>query len=88
VLEVQHKKKSRGRAKLLVVQENVQPGSSDSAHSNIPSGEEERFVRAPATPIHVLQRIGRQLGIDESLLTKEKLEAAPEDSAKGKSANV
>jgi hypothetical protein len=47
-----------------------------------------RFVRAPATPIHVLQRIGRQLGIDESLLTKEKLEAAPEDSAKGKSANV
>jgi hypothetical protein len=88
MLEVQPKKKSRGRAKLLVVQVHDQPGPADSAHSNSPSGEEERFVRAPATPIHVLQRIGRQLGIDESLLTKGKLEAAPEDSAKGKSADV
>jgi hypothetical protein len=50
--------------------------------------EEERFVRAPATPIHVLQRIGRQLGIADSLLTKEKLEAAPEDSDAGKSSDV
>jgi hypothetical protein len=88
VLEVQPKKKARGRAKLLVVQVDDQPGPSDSVHSNSPSVEEERFVRAPATPIHVLQRIGRQLGIADSLLTKEKLEAAPEDSDAGKSSDV
>jgi hypothetical protein len=83
---IKPKKKLRGRAKLLVVQAGDQPGPSDSSHT--PSGEEEGFVRAPATPIHLLQRIGRQLGIDENKLTKEKLEATPDDSDKRKSVDV
>ena len=43
----------------------------DSAHQE---NAEEVF---PQTPIHVMQAVGVQLGIDPSKLTKEKLEAAP-----------
>ncbi|KAM0912257.1 hypothetical protein ACQ4PT_012946 [Festuca glaucescens] len=91
VVEVQPKEKPRGRAKLLVVQTDAQQsGSSASTHTtgSNPREEEEGFVRAPATPLHVLQRIGRQLGIAEDKLTKEKLEATPDDTGKDKNADV
>jgi hypothetical protein len=90
VVEVQPKKKARGRAKLLVVQPDTQQEDSsahppsDGNHSDGGDG----FIRTPATPLHVLQRIGRQLGIAEEKLTKDKLEAAPKTVDKGKSDDV
>ncbi|KAM0889518.1 hypothetical protein ACQ4PT_027648 [Festuca glaucescens] len=89
VVDVQPNKKGRGRAKLLVVQkEPVESGSTDIPEQNNPSMEEGDFIRSLATPIHVLQRIGRQLGIAEEKLTKEKLEAAPDSVGKAKSDDV
>jgi hypothetical protein len=89
VIEAPPRKKTKGRAKILVVQDEQQADSStpcpeSSAHDE----SEEGFIRTPATPIHVLQRIGRQLGIPEENLTKEKLEAVPKKATKDKSDNV
>jgi hypothetical protein len=39
--------------------------------------ENSENMSIPATPIHVLQRVGLQLGIDPTKLSKEKLEADP-----------
>jgi hypothetical protein len=82
--------KAKGRAKLLVVQVDAQQASSStpSSDNNNHTENEDGFNRTPATPIHVLQRIGRQLGIPEENLTKEKLEAAPKEVTNDKSDNV
>jgi hypothetical protein len=89
VIEAPPKKKAKGRAKLLVVQDDQQEDSSTPCPENNTNDEsEEGFIRTPATPIHVLQRIGRQLGIPEEKLTKEKLVAAPKKTTKDKSDNV
>jgi hypothetical protein len=89
VIEAPPKKKAKGRAKLLVVQDGQQEDSSTPCPENNTNDEsEEGFIRTPATPIHVLQRIGRQLGIPEEKLTKEKLVAAPKKTTKDKSDNV
>ncbi|KAM0900535.1 hypothetical protein ACQ4PT_020580 [Festuca glaucescens] len=72
------KKKMKSRAKLLVVQSEVNAGTShnNQQQQNSSTGEAE-VQRTPETPIHVLQQIGRQLGIPLSKLTKELLDAAP-----------
>jgi hypothetical protein len=90
VLEAPPKKKAKGRAKLLVVQVDAQHAGSStpSSDTNNHTENEDGFIRTPATPIHVLQRVGRQLGIAEENLTKEKLEAAPKETKKDKSDNV
>jgi hypothetical protein len=89
VLEAPPRKKAKGRAKLLAMQDAQQGASPTSTSKNNTHEErEEGFVRTPATPIHVLQRIGRQLGIPEENLTKDKLEAAPKKAAEDKSDNV
>jgi hypothetical protein len=67
-------------------QQDASPTSTSK--NNTHEEREEGFVRTPATPIHVLQRIGRQLGIPEENLTKDKLEAAPKKATKDKSDNV
>jgi hypothetical protein len=36
-------------------------------------------IHTPQTPIPVMQRVGRELGIASEKLTKELLEAAPKD---------
>jgi hypothetical protein len=36
-------------------------------------------MEIPATPIHVMQSVGIDLGIDPAKLTKDKLEADPKD---------
>jgi hypothetical protein len=89
VIEAPPKKKAKGRAKLLVIQDDQQDDSSTPCPENSTNDEnEDGFIRTPATPIHVLQRIGRQLGIPEEKLTKEKLVAAPKKTTEDKSDNV
>jgi hypothetical protein len=71
-------KKRKGRAKMLVVQSEETAGTATNSQQqhNSSAGQEE-VQRTLETPIHVLQQIGHQLGIQMSKLTKELLEAAP-----------
>jgi hypothetical protein len=38
-------------------------------------------MNIPATPIHVMQKVGEDLGMDPSKLTREQLEAEPDSSS-------
>jgi hypothetical protein len=74
----------------VVQADTQQAGSSTSppSDSNNHTENGEGFIRTPTTPIHVLQRIGRQLGIAEEKFTKENLEATPKVAAKYMSHDV
>jgi hypothetical protein len=68
------KPKGKPRAKLLLqLIENNE--ANTTAHQQKEKMKEK--VTTPATPIVVMQRVGRELGISLDKLTKEKLEAAP-----------
>jgi hypothetical protein len=84
------KKKVQPRAKLLLSQVTSENLVQSARHSdnvakeivkvttaNEEDGDEGATVQTPETPIPVLQRVGRQLGISPDKLTKEVLEAAP-----------
>ena len=53
-----------------------QPILEEEAHQEIPDAKNSEPV-IPPTPIRVMQQIGAGLEIEEELLTKDKLEAAP-----------
>jgi hypothetical protein len=66
------KAKKIPRAKLLILQQDVsEPSFAEE------KGQDEGRVQTPATPIHIMQRVGHQLGISPDKLTKEQLEADP-----------
>ena len=63
------RKKPKARPITLVSED------ADEGQAQGPAQQEEQVV--PPTPIKVIQTIGADLQIDPSLLTKEKLMAAP-----------
>jgi hypothetical protein len=69
------KPKGKPRAKLLQLIENNE--ANTAAHEQKEKMKEKEKVTTPATPIVVMQRVGRELGISPDKLTKEKLEAVP-----------
>jgi hypothetical protein len=69
-------KPMKARAKLLVRQFD-QSLVKDSATSS--DEQPNQNIHTPQTPIPVMQRVGRELGIAPEKLTKELLEAAPKD---------
>jgi hypothetical protein len=73
VLSVPPKIKKKPRAKLLIQKVEEEEGKSDNVIKEKVATEEV----LPATPVHVLQRVGLSLGIDPSKLTQEQLEAVP-----------
>jgi hypothetical protein len=89
------KKKVQPRAKLLLSQATSENLVQSAMHPDnvaeemvkiTPANEDDgaggATVQTPETPIPVLQRVGRQLGISPDKLTKEVLEAAPSDQTK------
>jgi hypothetical protein len=62
--------------------DNVAEEITKFTPANEEDGAEGATVQTPETPILVLQRVGRQLGISPDKLTKEVLEAAPSDQTK------
>ena len=67
-------KKKRPRTKPLPVAHH--PRLEEEAQQEIRQAQHSDLV-IPPTPIRVMQQIGADLEIEEDLLTKEKLEAAP-----------
>jgi hypothetical protein len=66
------KPKGKPRAKLLLqLIENNE--ANTTAHQQKEKMKEKEKVTTPATPIVVMQRVGRELGISPDKLTKEKL---------------
>ncbi|KAK1668231.1 hypothetical protein QYE76_056390 [Lolium multiflorum] len=75
ILDVQPKIKKIPRAKLLVgPDEVVQMSKKKRSKLMI---KESNLQDIPVTPVHVLQRVGRELGIAPEKLTKDLLEADP-----------
>jgi hypothetical protein len=81
VLAVQPKIKKVPRAKLLVgptAAEEVQMSKKKQKKKLADDqGEQQSQQDIPVTPVHVLQRVGRELGIASEKLTKDLLEADP-----------
>jgi hypothetical protein len=76
---VQPKIKKIPRAKLLIGPAEDVPMSKKN-HKKKPDddlGEQQFQQDIPITPVHVLQRVGRELGIAAEKLTKDQLEADP-----------
>lgn len=71
VESVRPKKKSR--AKMLLVDNSKKDKDFEE------EGKEHSEMEIPETPIPVLQRVGRELGIDPEKLSEDKLEAGPAD---------
>ncbi|KAM0861076.1 hypothetical protein ACQ4PT_046145 [Festuca glaucescens] len=78
VLAVQVRPMKKTRAKLLIV-----PAEDEdvSQHAEEKEPDHDEPMQIPATPIAVMQRVGRELGIDPAKLTKEQLEAVPSSTA-------
>jgi hypothetical protein len=79
ILAVQPKIKKIPRAKLLIGPAEDVPMSKKN-HKKKPDddlGEQQFQQDIPITPVHVLQRVGRELGIAAEKLTKDQLEADP-----------
>ncbi|KAM0838927.1 hypothetical protein ACQ4PT_060651 [Festuca glaucescens] len=62
------------RAKLLLVTPDSREKTPPEQQDQSTSADD---MQIPTTPIHVMQRVGIQLGIDPAKLAKEKLEADP-----------
>jgi hypothetical protein len=79
ILAVQPKIKKIPRAKLLVrPDEEVQMSKKKQKKQLVDDhGEQQSQQDIPVTPVHVLQRVGRELGIAPEKLTKDLLEADP-----------
>jgi hypothetical protein len=79
VLAVQPKIKKLPRAKLLVGVDEGEQTSKKKQKKNLheDQGEPRAQEEIPVTPVHVLQRFGRELGIASEKLTKDQLEADP-----------
>jgi hypothetical protein len=76
---VQPKIKKPPRAKLLVGAGEGEKLSKKKHKKNLheDQGELNAQEEIPITPVHVLQRVGRELGIASEKLTKDQLEADP-----------
>jgi hypothetical protein len=83
------KPKSKPRAKFLLqcVQEEKHQGKKSEAVSDNSQQsvcqikhKDQPKIPSPATPIPIMQRVGRELGISPDKLTKELLEADPTSS--------
>jgi hypothetical protein len=61
------------RAKLLVVADKAEEEGEKQQEKSTQEAQEEIHV----TPVHILQRVGRELGIAPEKLTKNQLEADP-----------
>jgi hypothetical protein len=73
------RKKSKLQKRTLEKEEGVQ------VHTTVNVDTDESYVDVPPeTPVHVMQSVGIALGIEPTLLTEEKLKAAP----KGKKKNT
>jgi hypothetical protein len=78
VLSAQPRLKKKVRAKFLL--ENLkQQGDADVCQDSEEVDPEQMNI--PATPIHVMQKVGEDLGMDPSKLTREQLEAEPDSSS-------
>jgi hypothetical protein len=76
--------KKKQRAKLLLVDMPVDTAGTVDKADDIASSEDAETnnaedVEIPPTPIHVMQNVGIDLGIDPKKLTKDMLEADPND---------
>jgi hypothetical protein len=76
--------KKKQRAKLLLVDTPVDTAGTVDKADDIASSEDAETnnaedVEIPPTPIHVMQNVGIDLGIDPKKLTKDMLEADPND---------
>jgi hypothetical protein len=67
ILEKVVRPKKKARAKMLVLPKD------GCAISNSDKGND--YIQIPATPIEVMQKVGRELGIEPEELAKEKLVA-------------
>jgi hypothetical protein len=74
VLDAPVRAKKRPRAKLLLIQQVEAEATRQNAPEKNDGNEK---CQIPATPIHVMQRVGKKLGIDPQKLSKEQLEADP-----------
>jgi hypothetical protein len=84
VLVVQPKIKKKVRAKnLLLEMEKEATQQQEEAQDQ----EEQQQVPAPPIPLAVMQRVGQSLGIAADKLSKEQLEAVPEDKKGGEPAD-
>jgi hypothetical protein len=69
-------KPMKTRAKLLVRRFDQSMGRDSVSDRD---EQENQNIHTPQTPIPMMQRVGRELGIAPKKLTKELLEAAPKD---------
>ncbi|KAK1618561.1 hypothetical protein QYE76_024078 [Lolium multiflorum] len=82
ILAVQPKIKKKVRAKnlLLEMEQEATQQKKEEAHGQ----KEQQSVPAPPIPLIVMQRVGQSLGIAAEKLSKEQLEAVPEDKKEAK----
>jgi hypothetical protein len=87
VLSAPDRPKKKARAKFLL------PAPTDEVEGNVPTDVPDGFATQEeepplaATPISLLQRVGRGLGIDPAKLTKEQLDVEPESTVTDKMVN-
>jgi hypothetical protein len=73
ILDDQPKLKKKQWCKMLLVDFPLMEKGSDDGSADDP-------IVPPPTPIHVMQRVGIQLGVDPSKITVEKLGADPAEA--------
>jgi hypothetical protein len=85
VLVVQPKIKKKVRAKNLLLE--MEKEATQQQQEEARDQEEQQQVPAPPIPLAVMQRVGQSLGIAADKLSKEQLEAVPEDKKGGEPAD-
>jgi hypothetical protein len=85
ILAVQPKIKKKVRAKNLLLE--MEQEASQQQQEEDQGQEEQQQMPAPPIPLTVMQRVGQSLGIAAEKLSKEQLEAVPEDKKGGEPAD-